>query len=81
MKQRRQQEDAERERSLAAEARRLEMENEVARAKEFLTLRQELAEHKAQAEVSAQVGAARIPILDLLALPDVQALLKAGAGK
>jgi len=74
----RQQEDEERERALAAEARRLDRENEVARAKELLTLRQELAEHKAQAQ---QLGTATIPILDLLALPDVQALLKQASVK
>jgi len=79
--QQRKRDDDERERSLTAQARHLEMENEVARARELLALRQELAEHKAQAQGGAQFGAATIPILDLLALPDVRALLRQSAGK
>lgn len=55
------------EQQMAVEKRRLELENEVAREKEVLMLRQETEAYRAQN---------KIPILDLLALPDVQALLE-----
>lgn len=55
---------------MTAEKRRLELENEVAREKEILMLRQEAEAYRAQS---------KIPILDLLALPDVQALLEKNA--
>jgi hypothetical protein len=58
------------EQEMVAEKRRLELENEVAREKEILMLRQEAAAHRTQDS---------IPILDLLALPDVQALLEKSA--
>jgi hypothetical protein len=53
---------------MASEKRQLEMENEIAREKEVLTMRKE-------AEAYRVLN--KIPLLDLLALPEVKALLNA----
>jgi len=64
------------ERDVAAEKHRLEVERELAREREILALREELEAQRSQPRSSSQLGTVSIPILDLLALPNVQSLLK-----
>jgi hypothetical protein len=56
------------EQELAYEKRQLEMQNEIAREKEVLALRKEAEGYRALKQ---------IPLLDLLALPEVKTVLEA----